>query len=270
MARGGASPSAAPKRGASVPGFSWPTSPSNRVPAGVAPSPSGRLSAGGASPSGGPSPKSSPAFGGGIPSPGPVDDSLQGSSALVAAGLITPASEDELATLSAQLTANLEGAEFVGGYAISAGTQRCIFEAVRTSMRETRSAENPPAEKELWHGTRWDTIPKILKQGFNRSFAGRHGTLLGVGTYFSTDLSYSNRFCDRRGAGHDCTKVAILARVIVGHFCKGCSTDIEPPIMDEHTRELFDSTVDNEEQPTIFAVFRDFQALPLFLVEFRT
>lgn len=262
--RGGASPAAAPKRGGSAPGFSWPTTPSNRMPPGGAPSPSGRLSAGGASPTGAPAPKAS------MQAAAPVDDSLWGSAALVAAGLVTPASEEDLATLSAQVTANLEGAEFVGGYAISAGTQRCIFEAVRASMAETRSAENPPAEKELWHGTRWDTIPKILKQGFNRSFAGRHGTLLGVGTYFSTDLSYSNRFCDRRGAGHDCTKVAILARVIVGNFCKGCSTDIEPPIMDEQTRELFDSTVDNEEQPTIFAVFRDFQALPLFLVEFRT
>lgn len=61
----------------------------------------------------------------------------------------------------------------------------------------------------------------------------------------------------------------MLASVLVGHYCKGCSTDVELPIMDAETGERFDSTVDNEENPSMFAVFRDFQALPLFLVELK-
>lgn len=52
-------------------------------------------------------------------------------------------------------------------------------------------------------------MEKILKQGFNRSYAGRHGALLGHASYFSTDPKYSLRFCDRKGGGSDRTKAAL-------------------------------------------------------------
>ena len=41
----------------------------------------------------------------------------------------------------------------------------------------------------LFHGTDLDTIPKILQQGFNRSFAGKNATVYGVGVYFARDAS---------------------------------------------------------------------------------
>merc|ERR1712187_165496 len=146
-------------------------------------------------------------------------------------------------------------------------TQSCVYDALKSTMQEQRGGESL-AEKELWHGTGWATVPKIGKQGFNRSFAGRHGTLLGAGTYFSTDPAYSQRFCDRNGGGKDGTKTLFLSRVLVGNHCKGTKQDMEPPVMDAETGQLFDSTVDNENTPSIFVVFRDFQAVPLFLVEF--
>lgn len=110
-----------------------------------------------------------------------------------------------------------------------------------------------------------DTKPKILKQGFNRSFAGRHGTLLGHATYFSSDPRYSLRFCDKGGGQHG-TKVLILSRVLVGRYCKGSPSDVEPPVCNDDG-DRYDTTVDSMESPSIFAVFRDFQAVPLFLVE---
>ena len=122
-----------------------------------------------------------------------------------------------------------------------------------------------PEERDLWHGTAWSFVPKILKQGFNRSFAGRHGTLLGHATYFSSDPRYSMRFCGKKG-GADGTKVLVVARVLVGRYCKGSPTDVEPPLLNSQG-DRFDTTVDNAEAPSIFAVFRDFQALRLFLVE---
>ena len=36
-----------------------------------------------------------------------------------------------------------------------------------------------------------DLAPKILQQGFNRSFCGKHNTLYGKGVYFARDASYS-------------------------------------------------------------------------------
>uniref|UniRef100_A0A7S0FGF7 Poly [ADP-ribose] polymerase n=1 Tax=Pyrodinium bahamense TaxID=73915 RepID=A0A7S0FGF7_9DINO len=187
---------------------------------------------------------------------------------MVSRGHLVAAAEEELAALRARLLDRLPSAQFVGAFRVSFGANGPVYEALRASLQEQRGV--PLAERELWHGTSWATVPKIVRHGFNRSFAGRHGTLLGMATYFSTDPAYSHRFCDRHGGGTDKTKVLLLAQVLVGNYCRGSSSDVEPPVMDIESGERFDSTVDNEERPGIFAVFRDFQAVPLFLLEFRT
>jgi len=197
------------------------------------------------------------------------DATLQSSGALVAKGYMTAVPEDVKVTVEGQLKARIPSAEFVGAYTVCEKSHSSMYGALRSTMKEQRGGI-VPLEKELWHGTAWPTIPKILRQGFNRSFAGRHGTLLGVATYFSADVAYAQRFCDRRGGGRDGTKAVLLSRVLVGQFCKGAPSDVEPPLREAQSGERYDCTVDNEEHPSIYAVFRDFQAVPLLLVEFRT
>lgn len=195
--------------------------------------------------------------------PNGPSDSPQGSTtkSLLETGLISVASEEDQRQLRAELEP-LEPEIQVTGIFATVGTQRSVYDALKSSLAEGRDLE----ELQLWHGTSWAFIPKILKQGFNRSFAGRHGTLLGHGSYFSKDPRYSLRFCDKKG-GPDGTKVLVAARVLVGRYCKGSPGDVEPPVFDARTGDRYDSTVDNAEAPSIFAVFRDFQALPLFLIE---
>lgn len=205
------------------------------------------------------------------PLPPPADEALQSSSGLLGRGFILPASTEVEAMLHAQLVGALPSANFVGGYEVARRPQHGVYEALRMSLQDQQADRGiADVELDLWHGTSWAIVGKILRDGFNRSFAGRHGTLLGVATYFSSDFSYSHRFCDRRGGGKDGTKVILLCGVLVGKYCKGSPSDIEPPVADPNTGERYDSTVDNEERPSIFAVFRDFQALPLYLVEFTT
>jgi len=201
--------------------------------------------------------------------PAAGDAALQCSDALVSKGYISLASEEVEEALQLQLAERIPGAELVGAYKVNERSHSSMYDALRTAVQEQHGGESP-LERELWHGTAWAIIPKILRQGFNRSFAGRHGTLLGVATYFSADLAYSQRFCDRRGGGKNNTKVVLLSRVLVGKYCKGAPSDVEPPVRDAETGERYDSTVDSEERPGIFAVFRDFQAVPLFLLEFRS
>lgn len=203
------------------------------------------------------------------PSPQDMNESLQSSAKLVARGHLLLASSTDRARLQAEVARTIPQAQLINAFQVPRAAQHGIYEALKENIGEHRAGELPE-ERELWHGTSWDTIPKILTQGFNRIFAGRHGTLLGVATYFSTDLAYSQRFCDRRGGGKDGTKVAILARVLVGRYSKGASTDVEPPLFDTEAGLRYDSTVDDKDNPKIFAIFRDFQACPLFLVEFRS
>jgi len=114
----------------------------------------------------------------------------------------------------------------------------------------------------LWHGTAWDSVANIVHNGFNRAYAfgGRHGAKLGRGSYFAEDPNYALRFCGKGVV----SRALFLAGVLPGKFTRGEDGLIEPPAMDASGLR-FDSTVDNVTNPRVFCIFKDFQALPLYL-----
>lgn len=116
-------------------------------------------------------------------------------------------------------------------------------------------------ERMLWHGTSWDSIANIARHGFNRAYSGRHGSKLGRGTYFAEDPNYALRFCGRGTP----TRAVFLGGVLAGRCCKGSEGLVEPPADENGVR--FDSTVDDVDRPRVFCVFRDFQALPMYVAE---
>jgi len=164
--------------------------------------------------------------------------------------------------------ADLDGCELQcrRAFHVPDGALGPVYAAVRTVL-------GSPDERLLWHGTSWQSLPNILSSGFNRAYAGRHGTKYGNGTYFSSDPLYALRFCDK-GNG---PRALLLARVLVGRYARGAPDLIEPPVLEGSDGEVldvaaapagsrrYDSTVDNCEKPKIFCVFRDFQALPVAL-----
>jgi len=139
----------------------------------------------------------------------------------------------------------------------SASTVTAAFEAVRGALGP---------ERLLWHGTSWESVPNIVRHGFNRAYAygGRHGAKLGRGTYFAEDPNYALRFCSRATPGGP--RALFMAGVLPGRVARGEEGLLEPPQADA-TGARFDSTADNPVQPRVLCVFKDFQALPLFLVE---
>ena len=60
-------------------------------------------------------------------------------------------------------------------------------EGATTHVDETK-LEIPIA----FHGSDQDTVPKIIQQGFNRSFCGKNAVVYGKGVYFARDSSYSS------------------------------------------------------------------------------
>lgn len=120
-------------------------------------------------------------------------------------------------------------------------------------------------ERLLWHGTSWESVPNIVRHGFNRAyaFAGRHGSKLGKGTYFAEDPGYALRFCGRGAGG--APRALFLAGVLPGRVTWGRDGLLEPPADSSGVR--YDSTADSPTCPRVLCAFRDFQALPLYLVE---
>lgn len=166
---------------------------------------------------------------------------------------------EDLERVRSLFSAQVPKVDVLGVFRIQNQTLASVYKAVRGTMRETTP------ELDLWHGTSVECAHNIVLHGFNRAYSGRHGTKLGLGTYFSGDAAYSFRFCGRKPGSR---RVMLLAKVLVGEYAKGLPDLVEPPFCDAEQMSRFDATVDDVVSPAMYCVFRDYQALPQYLVEF--
>ncbi|XP_016328595.1 poly [ADP-ribose] polymerase 14-like [Sinocyclocheilus anshuiensis] len=122
-------------------------------------------------------------------------------------------------------------------------------------------------EKRLFHGTGPDKTDQINNHGFNRSFAGMHGTMYGNGSYFAVDPKYSAQGYSKPDInGH---KRMYFARVLVGDFTQGKQGLPVPPAKSSNSADLYNSVTDNMNNPTMFVIFNDVQAYPEYLITFQ-
>ena len=90
----------------------------------------------------------------------------------------------------------------------------------------------------------------------------------GRGSYFARDASYSAnaRYSAPDLNGH---QHMYLARVLTGEYTTGQSGYLVPPAKDPNNPAvLYDSVVDNVQNPKIFVIFYDPQAYPEYHIEF--
>ena len=93
-------------------------------------------------------------------------------------------------------------------------------------------------------------------------------TVYGKGVYFARDSSYSNGYARPDGNGH---RYMYLTRVLTGEYTVGNISMVVPPAkntqVDQHV--LFDSTVDNVGNPSIFVVYTDAQNYPAYVITYK-
>lgn len=171
--------------------------------------------------------------------------------------LSIPPQGDDLAQVKAWFEMQAPSTLVHGVYRVENSGLGVVYNAFRSSLGER-------TERHLWHGTSAESVQNITLNGFNRAYCGRHGMKYGQGSYFSATAAYSVRFCDRRRV----RRLMFLAKVIVGKYTRGSPDMVEAPHKDNDCLSRYDSTVDDVDAPNIFCVFRDFQAIPLYLVEF--
>ncbi|XP_014795158.1 PREDICTED: poly [ADP-ribose] polymerase 14-like [Calidris pugnax] len=124
-------------------------------------------------------------------------------------------------------------------------------------------------EKLLFHGTAACSLSTINYNGFNRGFAGKNAAVIGNGTYFAVDASYSAQNTYSRPDMNG-RRYMYLARVLTGQYCTGSKGLITPPPKDPaDPTDLYDSVVDDVNSPRMFVIFNDIQAYPEYLITFR-
>eukprot|EP00538_Stauroneis_constricta_P000233 CAMPEP_0119552200 /NCGR_PEP_ID=MMETSP1352-20130426/5261_1 /TAXON_ID=265584 /ORGANISM="Stauroneis constricta, Strain CCMP1120" /LENGTH=1034 /DNA_ID=CAMNT_0007598393 /DNA_START=93 /DNA_END=3197 /DNA_ORIENTATION=- len=145
-------------------------------------------------------------------------------------------------------------------------------QTIKSHYQNHPSEHNPGTDgmerQWLFHGTTESVVEKIERQGFNRAFAGRNAVRYGKGVYFARDASYSSHTTysapNSRGV-----QQMFMCRVVVGDWCQGKEGQLTPDAKPHNQLELFDSTVDNVLNPSIFVVYHDAQAYPEYLISFR-
>uniref|UniRef100_A0A3Q4GBX0 Poly [ADP-ribose] polymerase n=1 Tax=Neolamprologus brichardi TaxID=32507 RepID=A0A3Q4GBX0_NEOBR len=121
-------------------------------------------------------------------------------------------------------------------------------------------------EKLLFHGTKAKSVDLINNKGFNRSYAGTNGAVIGKGSYFAVNPNYSAQgYASPDAKGH---KRMYQAKVLVGDYIQGRQGMITPPAKSGSASDLYDSVTDNVSNPSMFVVFNDIQAYPEYLITF--
>jgi poly [ADP-ribose] polymerase 10/14/15 len=123
-------------------------------------------------------------------------------------------------------------------------------------------------ERWLWHGTKFDALEHINTSGLDRGYAGVNGTAFGRGVYFALDASYSNGYAGADANGH---RHMYYCQVLTGEYTVGNGSMIVPPAKNPQIDKsvCFDSTVNNQANPTIFVVYRDCQCYQTYLISYN-
>ncbi|XP_075367609.1 protein mono-ADP-ribosyltransferase PARP14-like isoform X1 [Mycteria americana] len=144
-----------------------------------------------------------------------------------------------------------------------------LWKAYQIKKREMDNKNgNRNNERFLFHGTSKESLTLINNYGFNRSYAGMHAANFGNGTYFAVNASYSvsDTYSKPDANGK---KYMYLARVLVGEYSQGRKGSITPAAKNaSNSIDLFDSSTDNVNQPSMFIIFNDIQAYPEYLITF--
>ena len=143
----------------------------------------------------------------------------------------------------------------------------CLFYRKKSRMAKKLAGKHPE-ERQLFHGTKPDTVEAICQQGFDWRMCGKHGTTYGKGSYFASKANYSHRFTAPLSTfvGY---KQMFLARVLVGSYTNGNKSLIRPPPKDpSNPHALYDSCCDNKNNPALFVVFENGQSYPEYLITY--
>ncbi|XP_072309636.1 protein mono-ADP-ribosyltransferase PARP12 [Eucyclogobius newberryi] len=143
---------------------------------------------------------------------------------------------------------------------------KALWEAFRLQNMHMRNHNGRKSvlEKKLFHGTEPKFVDTICATNFDWRVCGVNGTSYGQGSYFARDASYSHRF-----TGASDPRFMFLSRVLVGEFTKGSSEYRRPPSKDGGDVNLFDSCVNNVENPSIYVVFEKHQIYPEYVLQYQ-
>eukprot|EP00079_Xenopus_tropicalis_P011146 XP_002936735.2 PREDICTED: poly [ADP-ribose] polymerase 14-like [Xenopus tropicalis] len=124
-------------------------------------------------------------------------------------------------------------------------------------------------ERTLYHGTASENCQSINHSGFERNFTGQNATTYGDGVYFGVSASCSAGIKYSPQDPETQLQYIYQVKVLAGHHTVGKRGMRAPPCKStSDPYDLYDSLVDDNDNPTMFVVFHDDQVYPEYLISF--
>ena len=124
----------------------------------------------------------------------------------------------------------------------------------------------------VFHGTRnVKNVCSIYALGFDHRLHGVNGTLYGKGSYFAAQAKMSNVYTSPSLDNHNqCLQFMFIARVALGRMAVGSGEYQRPPLLDplQPKLGLYNTCVDNLQDPIIYVTFDNNQSYPEYLIEY--
>ncbi|XP_060587787.1 protein mono-ADP-ribosyltransferase PARP12-like [Ruditapes philippinarum] len=135
---------------------------------------------------------------------------------------------------------------------------------MKDKARRLRYKHNSVNKKFLFHGTdNIDAVRGICVNNFDKRVSGKFGTSYGDGAYFARDAKYSH--CYTQGP----VRYMFVVNVLLGQSAKGDKSYRRPPEIPGRIYELYDSCVNDIEDPTIFVLFDKNLYYPQYLIQYH-
>ncbi|XP_071143630.1 uncharacterized protein [Mytilus edulis] len=123
-------------------------------------------------------------------------------------------------------------------------------------------------ERHLFHGTdSLETCYGICTNNFDFRTSGRNATMYGQGSYFAVHAEYSHSYTKANTSSDN--RIMFRSKVLVGQFTKGDPSLRRPPEIPGQFHKLYDSCVDDLQNPQIFVVFDRNQCYPEYLIMYK-
>jgi len=133
-----------------------------------------------------------------------------------------------------------------------------IEEVINPNLRKAyEERRNSMSEIQLFHGTSEEVVNTIAAGGFDPAY--NKISAYGKGTYFAKNASYSFNYMKSEKNG---ISFMFLCDVLVGTSCQGSSNM-------NINMELYNSSVDNLANPTIFVTPYADGAYPKYIIAFH-
>ena len=125
--------------------------------------------------------------------------------------------------------------------------------------------ENKLNERDVFHGTRsMDIMKFVYTEGFRKEF--NKSAAVGKGTYFARDASYS---ASSYAAKHKGLLCIFQCKVIMGEWYKGDSKYQLTTWPKKSNGLIYDSLVNNTNNPSVFVIHDNVRAYPMFIIHFK-